>query len=379
MQKLQANGRFRLRGLGVVALVLTFMSVGFAQEGEDFSDDEFSDFDDFGDGDDFDDFDDFGDDDDFDDFGDFEDGDEFSDFDDFGDGDDFDDEGDFGLPTIAGLIVSSDALAPPLAEQLTQALDKELSELGIYEQVSNEAIHEEFEIMGEELAAECAFDPVCMGRIGRNAGIDMIVVGRVETTSTTGQWGTTLDLIDTGIGQIDNFVYFTTPAKTVSVQDSLRSQTYRLLRIREERSEGITKKKGRAQRAVGWTAVALGAAAIGTGAYFAVDFKNQQKDFNDLDRIPESRDPRTGLPVLDITQREGQDKIDEMNRSRNLSYALIGAGAGVALTGAILLAVSPGKDIYDEYDSRDRNARRRINIAPLFAPGGMGVQGGLEF
>lgn len=375
MQKLQAKSRFRLGGLCAVALVLAFMNVGYAQDsGDSFSDDEFSDFDDFGDFDEGDDFD------DFDDFGEFdEDGD--SDFDDFGDfGDDeFGESADFGLPTIAGLIVSSEALAPPLAEQLTQALEKELAELGLYEGVSNEAIHQEFEIMGEELAAECAFDPVCMGRIGRNAGIDMIVVGRVESTSTTGQWGTTLDLIDTGIGQIDNFVYFTTGARTVAVQDNLRSQTYRLLRIREERKEGITKTKGRAQRAVGWTAVALGAAAIGAGAYFAVDFKNQRGDFNDLARIENSKDPRTGYPVLDITQREGQDLIDKMNRSRNMSYALIGAGAGVALTGAILLAVSPGKDIYDEYDSRDRNARRRINIAPMFAPGGMGVQGGLEF
>lgn len=372
MQRKRANGRFRLMELCAMAVVLTIMSVGHAQDTGDgefeefgeFEDEEFSDFDEFGDEDEFSDFEE----------------DEFSDdeFGEFGD-DEFSEGADFGLPTITGLIVPSDALAAPLAEQLTNELGKELSELGVYEYVSNEAIFEEFEIMGEELASECAFDPVCMGRVGRGAGIDMIVVGRVEGTSSPGKWGTTLDLIDAGIGQIDNFVYFTSGSRTVAVQENLRSQTYRLLRIREERTEGVTKTKGRAQRAVGWTAVALGAAAIGTGAYFAVDFKNQQNDFNKLDRIPNSKDPRTGVPVLDITQREGQNMIDEMNRSRNLSYALIGAGAGVALTGAILLAVSPGKDIYDEYDSRDRNARRRINIAPMFAPGGMGVQGGLEF
>src|SRR5699024_7610916 len=120
-------------GLCAVALVLAFMNVGYAQDsGDSFSDDEFSDFDDFGDFDEGDDFD------DFDDFGEFdEDGD--SDFDDFGDfGDDeFGESADFGLPTIAGLIVSSEALAPPLAEQLTQALEKELAELGLYEGVSN--------------------------------------------------------------------------------------------------------------------------------------------------------------------------------------------------------------------------------------------------
>lgn len=372
MQRLRANSRIRLGGLCALALVLSLVSVGYAQDGGDADFDEFEEFGDFDD-EEFSDFDELGDD-EFSEFDEFAD-DEFSEFGD----DEFGEQSDFGLPTITGLIISSETLAPALAEQLTSQLENELKELGVYEYVPNAAIFEEFEIMGEELAGECAFDPVCMGRIGRSAGIDMVVVGRVEGTSSPGQWGTTLDLIDAGLGQIDNFVYFTSASRTVAVQDNLRSQTYRLLRIREERTEGVTKTKGRAQRAIGWTAVALGAAAVGAGAYFAVDYGNQKKDFNKLERIPNSIDPRTGVPVLDITQRRGQHMIDDMNKSRNLSYALIGAGAGVALTGAILLAVSPGKDIYDEYDSRDRNARRRINIAPMFAPGGMGIQGGLEF
>lgn len=296
--------------------------------------------------------------------------------------DDFSEEGAiedvFGLPTVTGLIVSSETLAPQLAEQLTGQLNDRLRALVEFDHVTNSPIFEEFEIMGDELAKECAFDPVCMGRIGRSAGIDMIVVGRVEATSSSGQWGTTLDLIDAGLGQIDNFVYFTTASRTVAVQDGLSAQVNRLFRIREPEGSGIKKSKGRAQRALGWTAIALGAGAIGAGTYFGVDFLQQKSDFKGRDRL-DVTDPRTGHTVYGMTMVEAQRLIDDMDKSRNMSFALIGAGAGVAITGAILLAVSPGKDIYDQYDSRDRNARRRVSIAPSFTRGGMGVQGGLEF
>lgn len=368
MLRMRAINRCQFGG-GITLILALFFVTQTAYAQADDGDDEFSDFGGF-DEDSSDDFDDFGD------FG----GDGSDDFDDFGS---FDDAGGgtdvFGLPTIAGLIVSSETLAGPLAEQLTKELNKELGDLVGYEATgSSAAIDEQFEIMGEELASECAFDPVCMGRVGRDSNIDMIVVGRVEATDG-GRWGVTLDLIDAGEGQIDNFVYFMTAPRTVSVQEDLHKQLYRLLRIREEKSAGITKEKGKAQRAIGWTALALGVAAIGTGAYFSYDYIQQQNDFKSTDWIPGARDPSTKLPVLNMTQKEGQAVIDKMNQSRNLSYALYGAGVGVALTGAILLAVSPGKDIYDTYDSRDRNARRRLTVAPVFSPGGLGVQSGFEF
>lgn len=346
MLRMRANGRRDLFGGCVLGLVVALTGVAQAQD----SGDEF-----------------------YEEFADDQSDDVFDDFSDEGVIEDV-----FGLPTVTGLIVSSETLAPQLAEQLTGQLNDRLEALVEFDHVSNSPIFAEFEIMGEELAKECAFDPVCMGRIGREAGIDMIVVGRVEATAASGQWGTTLDLIDTGLGQIDNFVYFTSASRTVAVQDGLKAQVNRLFRIREPEGSGISKSKGRAQRALGWTAIVLGAGAIGAGSYFGADFLSQKSDFKGRPRL-DVTDPRSGHTVYAMTMIEGQRMIDDMDKSRNLSFALIGAGAGVAITGAILLAVSPGKDIYDQYDSRDRNARRRVSIAPSFTRGGMGVQGGLEF
>lgn len=368
MQEVQLKGRPGLYGLCVLIVSMLFSSISWAQAedefyeevSEDSADDEFfMDVEEGGDA--------FGD-----ELGDG-DVDEFFAEDDMGD--------DFGLPTVTGLIVASDTLAAPLAAALTEALNEQLSELGGYETVPNDAILAEFEIMGSDLAAECAFDPVCMGRIGLESGIEYVVVGRVEAGSEPGTWATTLDLIDTGLSQIDNFVYYTSDDRTVAVQDSFPQQLSRLFRIRYVEDRSVEQGSGRVQRAIGWTAIGLGAAAIGAGAYFGIDFLGQKSDLEDSPIVEDFRDPLTGERVYTMTQRDAQQMIDDMDQSRNLSFALIGAGAGLAITGAVLLAINSGDDIYEQVDGRaDRQPlRRRVRLSPGFARGGFSVQGGLEF
>lgn len=313
-----------------------------------------------------------------DELGDF---DEFGDFDDFGDGELSD---EFGLPTVTGLIIPTPTLAPALAAQLTEQLNSRLNALVEYDAVGYDAFTAEFEIMGEDLAKECAFDPVCMGRIGRDAGVDYVVIGRVENASTSGQWSTTLDLIDIGLGQIDNFVYFSTDNRTVAVQDALTAQINRLFRIRIVDTGELDRGEGRGQRILGWTLVGLGVAAIGGGTYFGVDFMGQRKDLENSRRLYDTVgnpiiDPNTGRPIYDMTQRDAQVLIDEMNKTRNLGFALIGGGAAVAITGAVLIAVSSGNDIYDEADSSMRYVRRKVRVAPAFSRDGFGIVSGFEF
>lgn len=338
---------------------------------------------------------------DFEDFEDLEDGDssggatEFEDFDDLdstpAEGGQFEDlgedadasagSGDFeaiGLPRITGFFRQSEVLAGPLADQLTTVLNQKLSTLAEYKQMDRGPIYEEFDVMGEELAQECAFDPVCLGRVGRDSGIDYIVVGRVEAGEDPGTWATTLNVVDAVNGTIDNFVYFTTDARTVAVQNRLDAQVNRLLRIRTfDSKDGIERGSGRAQKIIGWTAIGLGVAAIGTGAYFGIDFANQKNDLEECDIIGGLEEPVTGADVCAITQREARQMIEDMRPSRNLSLALTGAGAGLVVTGTVLLLINAGQDIYEERGSASR--MNRFQISPSFTRGGFGVSSHFEF
>ncbi|MFT6629081.1 MAG: hypothetical protein ACJA1R_002355, partial [Flavobacteriales bacterium] len=121
---------------------------------------------------------------------------------------------------VTALIVPGDAIDAVTADRLTAAVEAELGALGGYTIVDNTPLREEFEIMGSELAMECAFDPVCIGRYGRELGIGRVVVGRVNTTDE-GAWATTLDLFDTEAASIVNYRYFQTEAGLLAVESQL--------------------------------------------------------------------------------------------------------------------------------------------------------------
>jgi hypothetical protein len=284
-----------------------------------------------------------------------------------------------GLPRITGFFRSSEVLAGPLAEQLTAVLNEKIGELAEYERVDYSAIYEEFDVMGEQLANECAFDPVCLGRLGRQNNIDYIIVGRVEAGEDPGTWATTLNVVDAVNGTIDNFVYFTTDDRTVSVQNRIDAQVNRLLRIRTfEEDGGIDRGSTRAQKIVGWTAVGLGVAAIGTGAYFGIDFAQQKNDLEDCQIVDGLQEPLTNADVCAITQQDANQQIEDMRPSRNLSLALTGAGAGLVVTGTVLLLINSGQDIYEERgDTASRSTR--FQVSPTFTRGGFGISSNFEF
>ncbi len=309
---------------------------------------------------------------------------EYEDFEDFGEETTDGDFEEFGLPTVTGLILPNDVLAGPLADQLTRVLNEKLGDLVEYSSRGNDGILEEFDIMGPELAGECAFDPVCMGRVGQQIGVDYIVVGRVER-SEDGDWTTTLDLMNTGLSSIDNFVFFKTDGRTAAVQEEIPDQILRLFRIRNDLVSGRDEAtRGGVQKALAWTTLALGVGAIGAGTYFGLDYGSQRRDIEDwpvlVDDNGEPLRDRGNRLIYDRSMVETQTAIDDADKSKSLSLILGGVGAGLLVTSVVLFVVTPGEDIYEEADGEASNRRRRsFALAPVIGPDLAGVTTHLNF
>lgn len=275
--------------------------------------------------------------------------------------------------TVTGIIVPGDALAPALADQLTAVLMTELGNIEGNVVVSNQALQEEFEIMGAELAMECAFDPVCLGRYGRNLGLGRIVVGRVGQTPN-GLWGTTIDLFETATSSIVNYRYFETEARTVSVQEAMPSELRQLFGIREQRAVVGPGRTGpsTAQVALAWTTAGLAVGAVATGIVFGLQARSGEGDIDDCNLI----DTASGDPVCELTQREARPIIDDARADARLSNIMIGSGLFLGVLSVVLFTVTPGGDI-DE--AAGLTQRREWRLAPAATRGGFGLNGSLSF
>lgn len=282
---------------------------------------------------------------------------------------------DDGITTVTGLFVPSGAIDPAIADALTETLLNELSALEGYTTVSNESLRTEFDIMGAELAFECAFDPICLGRYGRQLGLDKVVVGRVDATDDG--WQTTIDLIDSNSASIENYRFFQTEARLLDVQETLAPQLRTLFGLRVVGDNGPDVRQGPSpvQRAMAWTTLGLGVASLGAGVAFGLQASAAEKDLTDCNIITIDLDAE--LFACEQTQREAQATIDDGKKAALLSNIFLGTGLFLSAGSIVLFTVTPGGDIDEDADLASR--QREFRIAPVFARDRFGVSGSIEF
>ncbi len=280
---------------------------------------------------------------------------------------------DDGVITVTGLFVPGGALDAATADGLTASLLDALGTLPGYVTVSNAPLRAEFDIMGARLAQECALDPVCLGRYGRNLGIDKIVVGRAEGSGAN--WSTTIDLVDAGSSAIENYRYFTTEPRAAAIEGALTPQLRTLFGLRPVDTGGVARRTGPspAQRAMAWTTLGLSVAALGAGVAFGLQASGTSDDLDNCTLL----DGADGSVVCDITQVEAQQMIDDGKRQALMSNIFLGSGLFLGVTSIILFVITPGGDIDEDADLAQ--APRRLRLAPSVTRDGFGVAGSLSF
>ena len=278
------------------------------------------------------------------------------------------------LDTVTALVVPSDVFDPALADSLTNAVMLELMNLEGATVVTNDGLRQEFEIMGAELAFECAFDPVCLGRYGRQLGLGRIVVGRVNST-VTGTWGTTIDLFDTANSSISNYRYFETETRLLAISEALPTEIRMLFGIREDRTGAGGGRTGPSpvQTALAWTTAGLAVASVATGIVFGLSAKSTDSDLQDCLLTEDFR----GEPVCEMTQREASPLIDDGRRDATLSNVFIGGGLFLGVISVVLFTVTPGGDIDADADLARRN--RDWRLSPAVSSEGLGFSGSWTF
>ena len=120
----------------------------------------------------------------------------------------------------------------------------------------------------------------------------------------------------------------------------------------------------------GYVGLGLGAAGIGLGTYFAVQYVNTNKDANamyaECERVSAAKgDDGCTDPVLDEKTGDLDDEVAAYGTKAWISY---GVGAASLATGIALLALS-------RRESADSDDAARARVLPYVTPNSLGVVG----
>lgn len=287
---------------------------------------------------------------------------------------------DDGIVTVTALVIPGGPAGPVEADELTSVLMVELAnlaELGNFEVVSNEPLRTEFDIMGGEFARECAFDPVCLGRYGRQLGLDKVVVGRVGLNDL-GQWSATIDLIDASQSTVANYRVFVTEPSVDAVAAAANNQLRTLFRIRREQTTASTGRSGPSpvQKALAWSSLGLGLVSLGVGFAFGAQAGSLEDELSDCDLVPSAG----GDLVCAQTQLQAQSTIDDGKSKAALANVFIGTGLLLTVGSILLFTVTPGGDIDEDAQASDSNRRiRNLRFSPTVGARGAGFAGSFDF
>jgi hypothetical protein len=279
-----------------------------------------------------------------------------------------------GPPRTTGLVIPSEFMDPGTAELISDLIVEELRRLPNVQPVDYLGLRDEFDIMGAELARECAFDPVCLGRVAEDVGLDEIVIGRA-----TGRRGAELQLV---LDRIDARARSVLRYRPVRVDDNVgalqamvRRQLPYLYGLQPEQTNGgIARPTGKTplQLGLAWTSLGLGVAALVTGVVFGLSANSAESDVTDSRLL--------GNGARDLTQVEADALLADGADDALVANVLFGTGVALIGVAVLLFLITPGSDIDAEADQRyTRDDRLVPRVGASVTADGWGVFGQIRF
>jgi len=267
-------------------------------------------------------------------------------------------------PPVTGIVIVGDGETDPsLAAQFTDVLMVNLDRLEEYTSRPNNGLVDKFAVLGAQDGLECAYDPICLSRIGEELGVEYLLIGRL--TGTKGSYGINLDLIDVKGSTVKEYVTRSVDGGASDVEKAIADSFPRLFNIRKgakKKGAEPDREVGPVQKGVAWGTLGLGVVFVGAGVYFGLDASSIEDELTNGARKPDA--PR---PYI-LTQKEAQARLDDAESSALLANVFYGLSIAAGATSALLFLIKPGSDIATEEELSDG-----FHLSPLIGPDGAGV------
>lgn len=265
--------------------------------------------------------------------------------------------------TVAVVAIPSDELDDSERRELEEAMLEGVELDPEYEAREGDEVLDELEEAG---LSSCVTEPLCLADVGREAGVDRLLLGSVDEGDE--MLTLNIDLFDV---EEKLFAKYAEAERLIDFDDVLDEVEPTMKDIfdmrvgRDGPNYGSEADSSTVQKTLAYTAAGAAVASLGTGIYFGMDASSKEDDLrSEADQNDE------------LTQSAAYDMQQEAENSALTANILYGSAAALGVVSGILFYVEGGTDVGESNRRADRGA---VDLKPSFGFGRVGLDAAIRF
>lgn len=271
-------------------------------------------------------------------------------------------------PSVGVLAIPTEAIDSSQRSQLQTQLDKSMQQVPDIRLSGSAGL---MSALQQRTIPTCVTEPLCLGSVGRKAGVDRIVMARVKENEGVYQ-------LDIDYFNVEDklFIKYKSVKDLGSFNDVVKNvdpAIKQVFEIRQEREDPdfAEENTGAARTIIAVSTAVLSAGSLAGGIIFGNQAAKIESDLNS-----HSKDDN-GI-YEELTQPEAKDMLSSAQgkaATANIFYGLSGA---FAVASTVLFVIDPGGDV-DKGAEKKSALLKNIDIKPVFSPSATGFSAQLKF
>ncbi len=272
-------------------------------------------------------------------------------------------------PVVGLVAVPGDAIDESQRQSLQQQLADSLQQVPDIELQTGTAV---LESLKQRTIATCVTEPLCLGSIGDDAGVERIVLAKVDRKDDGLQldidYFNVEDRLFIKYESVDGLGNFN---KVLDQVDPVIKTVFEI-RERKEGPNYADQNTGAAQTAIAVGCGVLSAGALVGGIVFGTNAKDIESNLNGYEKNEQGvyQDP-------EFTQKEARRMLNDAQGQAELANISYGLSGAFAIASGVLFLIDPGGDVAEQ--SRQAELFDRLEVSPSFGKSGAGISAGFDF
>lgn len=260
---------------------------------------------------------------------------------------------------MAVVAVPSEALEPEQLKQLQATMMSSMSEVKKYDPTGPARI---MPLLEENDAETCVRDQLCLGSVGKEAGLSYVFMIRV--TKEEAGYRMAVDLFDI---QDKLFVKTKTYDQLSSFDDVIETvlpavrSTFDIRVAQQDDNIGKEAGRGTIQTVFAYTTAVLAVACVGGGVYYGMEASSQ------ADEVKNSKKNTDGR-YESLTQKDARIKTQDAQSTATTANVFYGLGVALGAASVALFVIDFGSDV-----DQDEEYGSKLQIVPSIGPNSVGV------